>query len=317
MSASAVLLVTETADLAADLLVLAARQRHIPLIRFNQDTFPHDSRIVWRPTGPARFEAGGYALSSDDIAGAWFRRPPRHRPSNATEDFTQRESAAFLAGVWQTAPWFWINPPTATTRAEYKLLQLRHASALGLAIPETLVTNSATEARRFAATGPTIAKTLAGGRVTIGGADHAVFTTAITPEDLGPDAAIQACPAIFQTRIDTLFDLRVTVIGDRVFPARIDLAGRTAADVDWRRAPPARLTYQHHALPPDIERACIELVATLHLIYGALDFAVTRLGELIFLELNPAGQWGWIERALGLPITAAILDRLQEGTRCA
>jgi len=50
------------------------------------------------------------------------------------------------------------------------------------------------------------------------------------------------------------------------------------------------------------------------LVYGALDFVVTPEGNSVFLELNQAGQWGWIEQALGLPITDAILDRLGEGS---
>ncbi len=140
-----------------------------------------------------------------------------------------------------------------------------------------------------------------------------MFTTAITTDDMSNDKAIQACPAIFQFHVETSFDVRVTVVDDRIFAARIVLMDRTEKDVDWRRADPARLGYEHLRLPADLKAKCIKLLAAMGLSYGALDFVVTPEGEYVFLELNPAGQWGWIERVLGLPITDAILDRLREG----
>jgi hypothetical protein len=51
----------------------------------------------------------------------------------------------------------------------------------------------------------------------------------------------------------------------------------------------------------------------LYLVFSALDFAVDEDGRWIFLgDLNPNGQWGWIEGYLPeLRITAAIADVLQ------
>src|SRR6266851_4864116 len=44
---------------------------------------------------------------------------------------------------------------------------------------------------------------------------------------------------------------------------------------------------------------------------GALDFLVTPEGKWVFLEINPNGQWAWIEEETGLPIAAAIADALR------
>jgi hypothetical protein len=176
-----------------------------------------------------------------------------------------------------------------------------------------VATNSPDDARGFVLGRPAIAKTLVGGRLSIGGTHQAVFTTAVGPCDLGPDAAIRACPVIFQPRIATRLDLRVTVVGTQVFAAQIMLRDRTGDDVDWRGADPARVCYECYRLPADLEARCVDLVAAMGLTYGALDFVVTAEGEHVFLELNPAGQWGWLERRLGLPITDAILDTLIGG----
>jgi len=314
---SAILLITVTSDLAADLLVLAARKKCLPLIRFNQDDFPRQAQIDWQGTEETRFHSEGRSFAESDIAGAWFRRKPllrNHQDHVAT--FVNREIDAFLSGVWETAPWFWMNRPSAVARAELKLLQLRHAQRLGLTIPATLATNCPQAVRRFAGASVNIAKTLAGGTVAIEGIDHAIFTTAVRAEDITADEEIQACPVIFQPRISTSFDLRVTVVVDRVFAARIILRDRTEQDVDWRRANPARLCYEHHVLPAGLQSKCVKLVSAMGLTYAALDFVVTPQGEHVFLELNPSGQWGWIERALDLPIADTILDRLANARLC-
>jgi glutathione synthase/RimK-type ligase-like ATP-grasp enzyme len=315
---SAILLVTETSDLAADLLVLAARKRRLPLIRFNQDEFPQHTQIDWQGSGETRFHSEGDSFVESDITGAWFRRKPLlHIHHDHVATFIAREIDAFLGGVWETASWFWMNRPSAVTRAELKLLQLRHARSLGFTIPATLATNYAEAARCFAGPRANIAKTLAGGSLIIEGIDHAIFTTAVTADDITADEEIQACPVIFQPRIPTSFDLRVTVVADTVFAARIVLQDRTEQDVDWRRADPARLYYERHVLPAGLESKCVKLISAMGLTYSALDFVVTPQGEHVFLELNPSGQWGWIERALGLPIADTILDRLMEGQPCA
>jgi hypothetical protein len=310
-----ILLITETSDLAADLLVLAAKARGVPLIRFNQDEFPRRVRISWRNRGQTLFCLDPETCVADsDIAGAWFRRPLRPAVhGDAAAAFVERESAGFLNGVWDTAPWLWMNSPADAARAEHKLLQLREAERLGFAVPDTVATNCPDEARGFVLGRAAIAKTLVGGRLSVDGMHQAVFTTAVGPRDLDADAAIRACPAIFQSRIATLRDLRVTVVGNQVFAAQIMLRDRTDDDVDWRGVDPVRVRYDRYRLPAGLQAKCVDLVAALGLTYGALDFVVTPQGEHVFLELNPAGQWGWLERRLGLPITDAILDTLMGG----
>jgi hypothetical protein len=308
-----ILLITETSDLAADLLVLAADARRIPLERFNQDSFPGQWSIRWPGNGAAEFRHGETVFSGAEISGAWFRRSLQPAAQQGAAGFAAREAAQFLGGVWATAPWFWMNEPLPTMRAEHKLWQLREAQRLGHAVPTTLVTNSTAAARDFAREGPVVAKTLAGGRLAVDGRDHAIFSTLVSASDMTEDRAIEAAPIIVQERIETQFDLRVTVIGDRVLAARIITADRTAQDLDWRRAEPGRLRYERHDLDDGLARRCSALVAAMGLTYGAIDFVVAPDGRPIFLELNPAGQWGWIEQATGLPITDAILDRLLEG----
>ena len=61
-----------------------------------------------------------------------------------------------------------------------------------------------------------------------------------------------------------------------------------------------------HVLPVAEVRRCRALVRRLGLRFGAIDMVQTPSGEHVFLEINPNGQWLWIERATGLPIANAI-----------
>jgi glutathione synthase/RimK-type ligase-like ATP-grasp enzyme len=51
----------------------------------------------------------------------------------------------------------------------------------------------------------------------------------------------------------------------------------------------------------------------LGLVYGAIDVRLTPEGRYVFLEVNPAGQWLFIEHATGQPISAELASRLVAG----
>ena len=99
-------------------------------------------------------------------------------------------------------------------------------------------------------------------------------------------------------------------MGERVFAAEIASQSSARTRHDWRHYDVDSTPHTVHQLPPAIERACITLVRSLGLVYGAIDFVLTPDGEYVFLEINPNGQYLWIEHLTGLPITAAIVDHL-------
>ena len=127
-----ILLVTETADLSADLLVLRLRERGIPFVRFNQDRFPDGIEIAWdldRDAGEIGLP--GRRIKFSDIAAAWFR--PTANPTGAAPtaagSFVERESAGFLASLWEAAPWRWVNRPSAVRRAGAKAVATHRRAA--------------------------------------------------------------------------------------------------------------------------------------------------------------------------------------------
>jgi glutathione synthase/RimK-type ligase-like ATP-grasp enzyme len=82
---------------------------------------------------------------------------------------------------------------------------------------------------------------------------------------------------------------------------------------DCRRYDWYQTTYRPHALPREVERHCRQLVERLDLCYGAIDLILTPDGRYVFLEINPNGQYLWIEQATGLPISEAVGELLMAG----
>lgn len=314
-----VLLVTTEDDLAADLVILHLGRRGVPFVRFNQEHFPDRIAITWPGHGRrGTLVVGGETVPSTEICSAWFRHPAGPPLTGLDErrtivDFAARESTGFLAGFWETTPWFWMNRPSAVALASSKLRQLEQASELGFHVPETLITNCPNAARAFLHSRNGIAKTVVSGGIHDAGQQYAIYTRPVTCNDLS-DEAVRAAPAIFQERITNGFDLRVTVVGKQVFATRISV-GNHDGEVDWHAVDPTQLTYELHSLPSALEAGCVALATAFSLNFAALDFIVTPEGKHVFLELNPSGQWGWLESATGALITDAIVNQLIEGAR--
>jgi glutathione synthase/RimK-type ligase-like ATP-grasp enzyme len=125
---------------------------------------------------------------------------------------------------------------------------------------------------------------------------------------------IPLCPVILQEYIEKKLELRITVVGDKVFPCAIYSQESTNLEnkIDWRHDPYAN-KHEAFTLPPDIERKCVEIVKQLGLQYAALDMILTPEGEYIFLEANANGAWLWIQDLTGMPIAEAIADLLASG----
>ena len=212
-----------------------------------------------------------------------------------------------VGGVLSALP-RWLNHPAAIAAAEYKPVQLVHARACGLEVPDTIVTNDPAEATKFVASaGRAIYKPLTPAGITEADTHRVVFTTMVSPGDV--DESIRLTAHLLQVWVDKQYEVRLTVADDAFLAARID-AGTNAAAVDWR-ADYGALSYTPlSGVPAAIRTGVSALMSRLRLRFGTFDFIVTPDDRWIFLEINPNGQWAWIEDATGLPIAASIADAL-------
>jgi hypothetical protein len=275
------------------------------LPRETQLTIAHDPLHGW--SGSTRFD--GRTLDMAAIRAVWWRRPQpfmvhAELGGPADQGFAIAETHAAVSGLWSLLDAHWINEPDADDRAARKPWQLKQARAAGLRVPRTCMTNDPDAARAFVAAEP--------GRViykAFSATEQLWRETRVLRDDeaVGLDA-VRYAPVIFQEYIAGTADLRVTIVGDQVFAAAIT-GGTGAYEYDFRVAM-GDVTIVAYDLPVDVERSLLALMASLGLVYGAIDLRLTPDGDHVFLEINPAGQWLFVEHATGQPIGAAIADVL-------
>ena len=65
-------------------------------------------------------------------------------------------------------------------------------------------------------------------------------------------------------------------------------------------------------LPKNVGNFCSSMLAHYGLHFGAFDFIYSKEGKYFFLELNPNGQWLWLEEQSGYNLTKEVADNLLE-----
>lgn len=272
------------------------------------------AKMVWQDDGRARLEIGNQMVDSSEIRAVWYRRPvPPRLPEDLDAGRAQwaaHESHEALDGFWRTTEAEWVNPPLAELAASSKPEQLRRARRLGLAVPTTLITNDVDEAAAFAGAGPTICKPLSHGSITTDGHERLFFTRLVSPDDVAAMNTLGPEPYLFQRLIRKAYDLRVTVIGDDLFTVRIASQVGPETKIDWRRGDVAQLDHQPTDLPADIAERVTALVNDYGLRFAAIDLALDDEGQYVFFEVNPSGQWAWLEQRTGLPLRSRLATLL-------
>lgn len=322
MSQAPILLLTHAQDYyCIDLVQAALEAKGARAWRIDTDRFPTEATLALgfaggAPRWPLRTAHGEVDLL--DVPAFWARRlwpgalPGGLDPQHATWA-RQQARTAFFDGLALLEGARWVNPIRPMVRAESKLLQLDRAAGLGWTLPPTLVTNEPDEVRRFFADqdGRVVTKLLGALSQTMNATGDFMYTSRVREADLDALDSLRLCPQIFQREIEKARELRIVVVGDRLFTGSIDARGTARGEVDWRRLRPGEGGAWHaEELPPDVAERTLALARALDLVYAAIDVIVTPEGEAVFLEVNPAGEWGWLQRDLGLPIAEALADEL-------
>jgi hypothetical protein len=269
---------------------------------------PDGWRAAWEP-------ATGSGVDADDLRAMWWRRPQPfalHDDLRTPTDrgFAHGECAAAVAGLWSCLDATWVNDPDRDDAASRKMWQLRAASRLGLRVPRTCMTNDPERARAFVAAEP--------GRVVFKSFSATPTTwretRPVRDVDLDLMDTVRFAPVIFQEAVPGS-DIRVTVVGSQVYAAEFRTQD-SGYPFDFRMDT-AHCPTSVHELPDRLVAGLLRLMAELGLLYGAIDLRWTG-EEYVFLEVNPAGQWLFVEYATGQPIAAALaglLARLDETPR--
>ncbi|HYP28509.1 MAG TPA: MvdC family ATP-grasp ribosomal peptide maturase [Blastocatellia bacterium] len=317
----AVLLLTHTGDFfTIDRVAEAIARRGARPFRFDTDSFPLEAKLSARlePDGLGHFISYlGEELDSGRVRAVWARKMWSPRMDESLDpqyhQMCMRESSVmlrgFLDGLFDVR---WVNHPDRDHEAENKLRQLRLARDAGLSIPRTLNTNDPARVREFfdEVGGSMVAKLLRPLSTSMGAAPYFVYTSEVREEDLDDAGLLRHCPMLFQEKIEKEFELRVAYVDGEFFAGAIDAKDSGKGQVDWRLSEPGECLWTRGEVPSGVAAALRALMSRLGLVYGAIDLIMTPRGEHVFLEVNPGGEWGMLERDLDLPISDAIARAL-------
>ncbi len=260
----------------------------------------------------------------DGVSGIWYRKPQPIADEllpveNELKPYCRAAlEKQFMLLMTAFSHAVWVSPYYAALNASSKLLQLQAARRLGFAVPDTVFTGSTEVARAFLAKHPrSITKSIGNNSPTIQGERKVFLTTAVTPGTTPDLTNLHLAPAIFQEAIEAARDVRVTIVGNQVFPAYIE----SEHSKENAHVRDSRLGYYHGDVhleavtdfPKEVRDKCLAHTKAMGLTFSAIDLIQDQQGTFWFLENNANGQWAFVEEATGQPIGRAIADLLESG----
>jgi ATP-grasp ribosomal peptide maturase len=310
-----VLVLTHRFDPTVDKVVQELNNREVPLFRVDTSEFPEMLSVSAELTKGqwlGQMRTARRCLDLSAVSGVYYWRPTNfefHPDLSENERLWSAVQARMGFGGLLATLDPWLNHPHHIGYAEYKPVQLRAAVACGLPVPRTLVTNEPETARAFVTdVGRAVYKPFGGSGAHDEDGVRQVFCSVVGPDDCD-NPNIARTMHLFQEWVPKHYEVRLTVVDGEFFAARID-SESDAAHVDWR-SDYDNVSYQVIETPVVVRSRVRSLLDKLGLRFGAVDFVVAPDGEWWFLEVNPNGQWAWIEDETGMPIARALADALE------
>lgn len=262
---------------------------------------------------------GDKKIDISEITSVWWRQKPKFLvPSDSAIRlydyyFVQREwNTLFDYVANKTKTCFSINNRANSKRAENKALQLEMAKEFNFIIPKTIISNCVKDVANYFETNGVNRCIYKSFSPYMPPSAKFAYTTEIDLNNLSESdhqETIDVTPGIFQELIETSYELRVTVVGTEVFAVRIDTPANNKNNTDWRISI-FKNKYTKTSLDEMLESTLLEYHKKLGLFFAAYDFIVDTNDNVFFLEVNPSGQWMWLEQELDLPISKSIAQGL-------
>lgn len=315
-----ILLITNKSDITTDFIVKCLIGRGAPFYRLNTEDIGVSLQLFFD------FNKKKYSIIDKSrcieidllqIKSVYFRRPEIRKIDSSLSlgeaNFIISEILFSLEGLYQILnKAYWLNNVFRIREAENKIHQLILAKEIGLNTPNAVITNNQTYAHNFYKENDElcIIKPIKSGLVEGKEEEGVIFTNKVKLNKANL-ARVESCPVYLQKLIIKKGDIRITVIGDEIFAAFIHSQETIESKIDWRKSSKS-LIHSPIDVPKEIIAKCLTLVKQLKLNFAAIDFILDTENNYIFLEINPNGQWAWIERKLNYPISNKITDILIE-----
>ncbi len=319
-----VLIFTNKEDSHPNLVIEHLEKMGVPVFRFNTEALLTDYEFCWRADSSGcdfliHCKETGLSVKGSEITAIWDRRPekPSELPVRNTAQI-DRHNLEEALGFLRFMRYYLKDIPSIGNivndiPASSKMLQMKVAHEIGLNIPATCMSNGKSQIVNSMGSAAVLALKPIESSLIWDESDESEWlfmTQKTTLQDISnaPAEAFSQTVSFVQEYIEKAFELRVTVVGDRVFSCRIDSQSQQddTGKIDWRQGYGNGIGWSQYELPNNISCKCLEYLHKMGLNFGCFDFIVTPSGEYVFLECNPNGQWLWVELETGLPISQAI-----------
>ncbi len=309
-----ILCITHSGDYYnVDLFSAYLKSKSIPFFRLNSDHINHLQKISIGRDSFELTDEQGNTVSSSDIKGVWNRKAWSITvPEDMDEDYHRifiNEYSCLRYNLITTLEHLpWINPYEAEKKIDgNKIHQLMIARKHQLCVPETLFSNDAEKITSFFyrhCNGKAVAK-LHGVMSKSMVGEHMLSTMIIDEDSLESIEDIAYCPMIFQPYIEKSYELRIVYVDGVFFTGKIN----NSENADWRIAN-SHYSWSAYELPEDICRNLAAMMREMGLCLGAIDMIRGKDGNYYFLEVNPQGEWGMLQKELNFPIAETLADYL-------
>ncbi|HIH26312.1 hypothetical protein J4476_03495 [Candidatus Woesearchaeota archaeon] len=313
MSEDKILVLSSQNDLETDLVLTKLNRDRIPFVRINSFNLNN-----YRFGLSINNSDSVYQLPFDNkkIRTIWNRMPFSlrgvfSRENSDTENLINEENFWFIRNIGEQIPnALWINHPSLEELANCKLSQLKKAKEVGLDIPDTVLTNTKENVKRLYDKHEIIVFKPLFNSGQLSGNQSTLYTSVVTRERFDSIGDISICPGFFQEYIPKMYDLRIIVVGDDIFPIAIYSQDIEESRIDWRKGNPNSLKYCIKEVPDELLDRSYRLCKRFGIVTAAIDFAVDKEGKHYFLDFNPSGRWMQFELVTGAKISDSIVSLL-------
>lgn len=333
-----ILLVTVENDPHTDLVERHLRDMGADYFRLNTDVLSRDFVVTYGIKSSEPFIGirgpDGRSVDGSDVARVWYRRTRAKPPFSRSLkphlfEYSVEEYTGFFHNMWVALKHsIWMDDPSKVHYLQdHRVQQYLDAIEAGMDVPETYYTNDGLVVIRSLDEWSRVAvKPIRRTFITMDNPnteeDHpiakGILTKVVERGELSDAQLVTSLgntPVQFQSYVEKDAEIRLTVVGEKLFPCKIDSQASERTKHDWRRYDFQKVTHSECELPLGIEAKIRSLMKKFGLVFGAIDLILTPDGRWVFLEVNPAGQWHWIETITGMPISRAIAEWLVSGKR--
>jgi hypothetical protein len=304
-----VLIVSSRYDFSSDFIAVELDRRNVPYLRINRDELK-DYVIDFNPIIPilnGRFKNIDFSISSNNLKAVYFRAPVFLRDIfqdniDEEEQLIRTQWTAFVRSLVVFEHIEWFNNPAHIYKAEIKPFQLYTANKIGFKIPPTIITNR-TAVNDFEYTA---VKSIDTAVLNLGDEEGFVYTELYRSNGLSEET--YSSPFFMQQGLLPKVDIRVTVVDETVIAVKILQKDEAGIEIDWRRLK-EELHYEIIELPDEIRQLCVQYLNELNLKFGGIDL-IFHENEFYFIEINPTGEWSWLQQNTGFKFDEVIVNAL-------